>query len=608
MAEPARTGTAADARTRNDLRAFNHWLSVTRVRAAGTVAVFAVLLHVLPFGVELSLLPALGVSIALCAFSALALRSQTLVNAPWLFFYLQHLVDVSGITVGIGTAVAGLPALLFRSLYVMVIVPASLISVGSGLFVAVAATVGHAILLGIDRGFSIATFGSLEFLVPAFLFFLVAQQSFFYSGHLGRKNAALARLADQLEDSGRHLAALVDVARTLNSTLEAPTLLERVNRVTLAQLDADWSATFLLDSCHETFRLAASVDRHSGAPAGVPGVELPLAGWPGVDRLAHERVVVLTETETVRVRELLVTGQHLMSIVLAGLYRDHSLAGILAVGYRTAAAPCPEAAVERLSGVAEHATIALRNAQLLDEARQASALKSEFVSTVSHELRTPLNVINGYVEMLLDDAAGGLNDEQRNLVGRIDARSRELLELIEATLQVGRFEARSGIVELAPVSLADLLRAIDGSLAGLPRAPAVDFVWDVPPHTTGSVTTDRAAVALIVRNLVSNAFKFTESGEVTVRVRPTADTLTVDVVDTGIGIAPDQVPIVFDSFRQIDTSTTRRHGGVGLGLYIVKQFVDRLGGAIEVSSIPTRGTAFRVVLPGYTLAAPSEAA
>jgi hypothetical protein len=243
MAEPARTGTAADARTRNDLRAFNHWLSVTRVRAAGTVAVFAVLLHVLPFGVELSLLPALGVSIALCAFSALALRSQTLVNAPWLFFYLQHLVDVSGITVGIGTAVAGLPALLFRSLYVMVIVPASLISVGSGLFVAVAATVGHAILLGIDRGFSIATFGSLEFLVPAFLFFLVAQQSFFYSGHLGRKNAALARLADQLEDSGRHLAALVDVARTLNSTLEAPTLLERVNRVTLAQLDADWSAT-----------------------------------------------------------------------------------------------------------------------------------------------------------------------------------------------------------------------------------------------------------------------------------------------------------------------------------------------------------------------------
>jgi signal transduction histidine kinase len=604
MPTPVGSGTAADARSRNDLPVFNHWLSLTRLRAAGAVAVFAAVLHFLPF-VELALAPVLGVCVSLCVFSIVALRSQISTRAPWIFFYLQHLVDVSGITVGIAVAVAGLPALLFRPLYVMVIVPASLVSVRAGLFVAAAATVGHEVLLGLERGFGLATLVSLESLVPAFLFFLVAQQSFFYGGHLERKNAALARLADQLEDSGRQLGVLVDVARTLNSTLEAPTLLARVNRIALDQLEADWSATFLVDSNRRTFKLAASTDRHEHASRAVPTVELPTNEWPGVDRLAEQRVVALTDVEAMRTRELLAGGRPLTAVVLAGLYRDDNLAGVLAVGYRVADAPLRKTAVERLGAIAEHATIALRNAQLLDEARQASALKSEFVSTVSHELRTPLNVIIGYVEMLLDGAAGPLIGEQRNLVDRVDARSRELLELIEATLQVGRFEARSGTVELTPVAWEDLLQALDGSIAGLPRPAGVAFVWDVPATAAGTVVTDRAAVALIVRNLVSNAFKFTETGAVTVRIRAAFCTLVVEVVDTGIGMSPQDVPAAFDSFRQLDTSTTRRHGGVGLGLYIVKQFVDRLGGTVEVDSTPGQGTAFRVVLPGYSAHMPA---
>jgi signal transduction histidine kinase len=610
MPTSVRIGTAGDARSRNDLPVFNHWLSLTRLRAAGAVAVFAVVLHFLPF-VELALAPVLGVCVVLCAFSIIALRSQVTARAPWLFFYLQHIVDVSGITVGIAVAVAGFPALLFRPLFVMVIVPASLVSIAAGLFVAAAATLGHEVLLGLERGFAPATFVSLESLVPAFLFFLVAQQSFFYGGHLERKNAALGRLADQLEDSGRQLTVLVDVARTLNSTLEAPTLLARVNRIALDQLEADWSATFLVDSSRRTFKLATSTDRHESAPRAVPAVELPTTEWPGVERLADERVVALTDVEVMRTRELLAAGRQVTAVVLAGLYRDDALTGILAVGYRVADASLREAAVERLGAIAEHATIALRNAQLLDEARHASALKSEFVSTVSHELRTPLNVITGYVEMLLDGAAGPLTEEQRGLVDRVDARSRELLELIEATLQVGRFEARSGTVELTPVALGDLLRALDGSIAGLPCPATVAFVWDVPATAAGTMVTDRAAVALIVRNLVSNAFKFTESGAVTVRIRAASRTLVVEVIDTGIGMSPQDVPTAFDSFRQLDTSTTRRHGGVGLGLYIVKQFVDRLGGTVEVDSTPGHGTAFRVVLPGYAADAPalsSEAA
>jgi len=222
---------------------------------------------------------------------------------------------------------------------------------------------------------------------------------------------------------------------------------------------------------------------------------------------------------------------------------------------------------------------------------------------MSHELRTPLNVMIGYTEMLRDDAAGRLSREQRDLVQRLDARSRELLELIEATLQVGRFEVGCGMVEVAPVPLHALLAALEVSTEGLPRSPQVRLEW-MPVVASGTVTTDRAKVALVVRNLVSNALKFTDEGTVTVHVRPQADQLLFEVADTGIGIAPDQLPVIFDMFRQVDTAPTRRRGGVGLGLYIVKQFVDRLGGTIDVESTPGRGTRFRVLLPGYTGDAP----
>jgi hypothetical protein len=135
------------------------------------------------------------------------------------------------------------------------------------------------------------------------------------------------------------------------------------------------------------------------------------------------------------------------------------------------------------------------------------------------------------------------------------------------------------------------------STAVLRRSQAVDFEWEAPSGVHKRVMTDRAKISLIVRNLVSNAFKFTSEGKVVVRVMVVGDTLMLEVGDTGMGISPEHLPVIFDMFRQADGSATRRHGGVGLGLYIVREFVRRLGGIVDVTSTPGRGSRFRVVLP-----------
>jgi signal transduction histidine kinase len=163
---------------------------------------------------------------------------------------------------------------------------------------------------------------------------------------------------------------------------------------------------------------------------------------------------------------------------------------------------------------------------------------------------------------------------------------------------VGRLAAGRDTVEVSPIELRDLVRAFQAGTSGLPRQQGVGFEWEVPEDSRERIMTDRAKLGLVVRNLVSNAFKFTQSGQVTVRMTLQGDTLVIEVRDTGIGIGAEHLPIIFDMFRQVDGSMTRRHGGVGLGLYIVKQFITRLGGTVSVTSTPGEGSCFRLVLPG----------
>jgi signal transduction histidine kinase len=315
------------------------------------------------------------------------------------------------------------------------------------------------------------------------------------------------------------------------------------------------------------------------------------------DLLARREVVVAEGSD---LPQLATPGDwQIGSLLLVPLVRGGWVAGLLAAGYLHGGPKTFSRRQMRLAqGLGHHGSIALQNARLVANLETADKLKSEFVSTMSHELRTPLNVITGYTEMLREGAVGPLNPAQLELVDRLDTRGRELLELIEATLHAGRLEADCDTVEIAPVEFDELVRVLQASTSGLPRSPSVNLDWIVTSPARPLILTDRSRVALVVRNLVSNALKFTSSGRVTVRLTPRDRTLVIEVEDTGIGISSDNLPIIFEMFRQVDGSMTRRHGGVGLGLYIVRQFVRRLGGMIEVASTPGRGTTFTVTLPG----------
>jgi signal transduction histidine kinase len=593
-----------------DLGTFNRWLNLTRMRAVSGVGLAILVLERLHPGSF-----AVGWVLAVCvsgfAFSLIGLRAGRSSVRPAALLAAQTVFDLLMVTLGLWVATRGLPSLLFRSLFVLVITPVCLITVPGGIAVAGAASVAHLLLLGAEHGFTTSVLVSLEGLIPPVLFFLVAQQCFFYGDHLDRKNQHLTTLAERLEEHRRDLAAeartsatLVEIARTLATTLDATELLARVTRTMGEYLDADWGAIFLVDATHGTFRLAAATDPE--IPLGELGhVDVPIAGWRDLGRLAAERIVVSSGAEAASVPAAFTGGRTLGTVLLAGLYRGDELTGFLAVGYQSPAADTPAAARRLVSGLAEHAAIVLRNARLLDEVRLAAALKSEFVGAVSHELRSPLNVIIGYAEMLRDGELGDVTREQAAALDRTHRQAVALLEMITALLDLNRFEAGRLPVARAPVELGGLLAELLEQLPAAWRRPEVPLRVETDPALP-ILMSDRGKLKTVLRNLVHNALKFTTAGEVVVRACRTGDgRVALAVRDTGVGIPADALAYVFEMFRQVPGAAG---GGVGLGLHIVRRFVEALGGTVEVASTIGAGTTFTVTLPVDADAAPAEAA
>jgi CheY-like chemotaxis protein/CHASE3 domain sensor protein len=232
------------------------------------------------------------------------------------------------------------------------------------------------------------------------------------------------------------------------------------------------------------------------------------------------------------------------------------------------------------------------------ELERANQYKSEFLANMSHELRTPLNSSLILAKILADNRTGNLSSEQIKYAQTISSAGNDLLAIINDILDLSKIEA--GKVELAPQSVvvARILDDLSRTFQPVAQNKGLGFKIDLTSGTPAQLETDPQRVGQILKNLVSNALKFTEAGEVTVRVFPGAhNTLCFDVTDTGIGISEHQREIIFDAFRQADGSTHRKYGGTGLGLTISRDLARLLGGDISVMSTPGTGSTFTLTLP-----------
>ena len=234
--------------------------------------------------------------------------------------------------------------------------------------------------------------------------------------------------------------------------------------------------------------------------------------------------------------------------------------------------------------------------RLYEQLEAASKHKSQFLANMSHELRTPLNAILGYAELMLDNIYGEPSEKMRAVLERLQSNGRHLLGLINDVLDLSKIEAGQLTLSLGDYSLGDLVHGVMSAVEPLASEKRLAFKAEVAPDLPGG-RGDERRLSQVLLNLVGNAIKFTDKGEIAIRASVANRVFTVAVCDTGPGIpAADQAKI-FEEFQQADSSITRKKAGTGLGLSIAKRIIEMHGGRIWVESAPGKGSTFRFTLP-----------
>lgn len=231
-----------------------------------------------------------------------------------------------------------------------------------------------------------------------------------------------------------------------------------------------------------------------------------------------------------------------------------------------------------------------------EQAESADRLKSAFLATMSHELRTPLNSIIGFTGIILQEIVGPLSDEQRKQLTMVKNSAQHLLVLINDVLDISKIEAGQLEIVCEPYDLRRSIEETVGSARPIAEKKGIDLICTIASDN-GTIRGDRRRVEQVLLNLLSNAIKFTEKGSVTVKYEGDGDTVTIRVVDTGIGIREENQETIFQPFRQIDSGLNREYEGTGLGLSISKRLVELMGGTIWVESVWGQGTTFGFTLP-----------
>jgi len=423
-----------------------------------------------------------------------------------------------------------------------------------------------------------------------------------------------------LKERNQRLATMQLIASVINSTLNVDDVLNTAAHALVGLFQVAYCGIILLDDEQQTGTVVAEHPEWD-----LKGVQILAAQSPAWERLQqmaeNNRAQVITLAEFARMvgedHPLYQqnAAQGIQAIQLAPLVtKDHILGGIALSLHQHKQS---EHDAEALLTIAAQLALAIRNADLYQQALESNRLKSEFMATMSHELRTPLNAIIGYSDLLLRGTYGDMPEPHQDRLKKIQSSGKNLLNLVDDILDIARLEAGQAQIQTQEIHIAELAHAaiehIQAQAQEKSLTVSAEFAPDLPP-----LTADPARIRKILDHLLNNALKFTATGGIQVLIQaagtcegsdavpvsppaylqvPEKCWLLLVVADTGIGIAPQNHRLIFDAFRQVDGSRSREFEGSGLGLALTHRLVEMHGGYIWVESALGRGSRFCVLLP-----------